>query len=81
MVKEVIWDKKFEAALRKIKDKKTKDHIKKNIKKILNDPETGKPLRYGRRGEREVRVRGSRLIYCYVEDTLTFLCFIPHTKL
>ncbi len=81
MVKEVIWGKKFEATFKKIKDKKTKDHIKKNIKKIITDPETGKPLRYGRQGEREVRVGGSRLIYSYAEDTLIFLCYIPHKKL
>ena len=81
MVKEVIWDRKFEATFKKIKDKKTKDHIEKNIKKIIKDPETGKPLRYGRRGEREVRVRGFRLIYSYAEDTLIFLCFITHKKL
>ncbi len=81
MVKEVIWDKKFEATFKKIKDKTTKGHIIKQVKKIVENPEIGKPLRYGRKGEREVRVSGSRLIYSYIEDTLIFLSFIPHKKL
>ena len=33
MVKEVIWDKKFEATFKKIKGKATKGHIRKQVKK------------------------------------------------
>ena len=50
------------------------------IKKIIDDPEIGKPLKY-RMGERVVRIKPYRLVYYYSrgEDMLYLLRF-EHRK-
>ena len=65
----------FDKAMRKLKDEAVKLHVKKQIRKIIVNPEIGKPMRYNRQGTREVYVAPFRLAYLYVknEDTVTFL--------
>ena len=75
MVKTIIFDPLFKNKLKKIKDSSLKSKIKKQIAKIINSPETGKPMKYARKGTREVYVRPFRLSYHYSErkDELIFL--------
>lgn len=52
----------------KIKDLSIKEKIKKQIKKIIDQPAIGKPMRYARKGTREVHIGSYRLAYSYNKD-------------
>ena len=67
MVK-VEFESRFKRRVQKIKDGKLKDRVKKQIAKIVNDPEIGKPMRYTRKGTREVRIPPYRLSYLYLQE-------------
>ena len=58
----------FEKKVRKIKDKSLKIKIKKKILKIIDSPEIGKPMRYSRKGIREVYIPPFRLSYLYIKN-------------
>ena len=51
----------------KIKDNGVKEKVKKQIEKIVQNPEI-KPMMYGRKGTRELYVPPFRLSYAYVKD-------------
>ena len=80
MVKEVVWTRGFEASFKKLKDRKTKERVIKQIEKIIKDPEIGKPLRYGLRGERSIRVTPYRVVYKMEGETLYLLMFFHREK-
>lgn len=63
---DVFFSKKFAAALAAIRDELTKARIKKQIEKIRQDPRTGKPMSYQRKGTRELRIKPYRLSYAYL---------------
>ncbi|MDP2673141.1 MAG: type II toxin-antitoxin system RelE/ParE family toxin [Nanoarchaeota archaeon] len=69
--------KDFTRILDKIKDNSLKIKIKKQIKKIIENPEIGKPMRHNRKGTREVYVSPFRLSYFYSqeENKVIFLDF------
>lgn len=73
----VTFDDDFQRTIAKIKDQEVQKSIKNKIKKIVENPEIGKPLRNVRKGTREVYVGGGslRLAYAYYKerDTLEFL--------
>jgi len=52
----------------KIKDYAAKEKIKKQIKRIVENPEIGKPMRYTRKGTRELYIGSYRLAYAYFKD-------------
>ena len=52
----------------KIKDNSTKEQVKKQIQKIIENPEIGKPMRYDRKGTREVYIKPFRLSYAYIKQ-------------
>ena len=58
---------------------KTKENVRvetfkeKTIEKIVENPEIGKPMRYQRKGTREVYLKPFRLVYSYNNDTLLIL--------
>ena len=79
IVRDVLWTKKFERELRKLKDGAMKNRVKEQIKKIIEDPEAGKPLRFALKGERSVYVSPYRLIYAVQGETLYLLRF-EHRK-
>lgn len=58
----------FEKIAKKIKDQALKEQIKKHIKKIIEDPEIGKPMMYSRKGMREVYISHYRLSYIYIVE-------------
>jgi len=69
----VAYTKDFDKALSKLSKSPLKEKIKNQILKIIADPTIGKPLRYERRGTRELYIKTYRLAYCYVDDELIFL--------
>lgn len=67
MVK-VVLDPSFEKNFSKIKDNSSKEKIIKQITKIKENPEIGKPMMYARKGTRELYVKQFRLSYFYLKD-------------
>jgi mRNA-degrading endonuclease RelE of RelBE toxin-antitoxin system len=65
----------FERTLKRIKDPVLKEKVKKQTAKIINYPEIGKPMRYSRKGTRELHISPFRLSYAYFpeEKRLIFL--------
>jgi len=51
----------------RLKDTTVKGQIKKQIKKIIENPEIGKPMRYVRKGTRELYIGSFRLAYAYLK--------------
>ncbi|MEA1893596.1 MAG: type II toxin-antitoxin system RelE/ParE family toxin [Euryarchaeota archaeon] len=64
----VGYDPSFEKKVRKIKDQLLKLKVKKKILKIIDSPEIGKPMKYSRKGTREVYIPPFRLSYLYLEN-------------
>ena len=74
MVKEIIRSDNFLRQLKKM-DKSLMEKVEKLVIKIIQNPEIGKPMRFDRRGTREVYVNAFRLSYSYNKnkDILLFL--------
>lgn len=64
----VEYDPYFEKKIKKIKDELLKLKIKKQIAKIIENPETGKPMRFSRKDTRELYVSPFRLSYTYLKN-------------
>ena len=81
MVKEVIRTESFINRLKKL-DKNYIERIEKLVIKIINNPEIGKPMRYDRKGTREVYASPFRLMYFYdkKKEILYFLDFYHKDK-
>ena len=79
-IKFVIPTEKFEKELKKIKDQGLKEKLKKQIVKITENPNFGKPLRYDLRGEWTIYVKPFRLIYKVEGDKLILLRFEHRDK-
>ena len=62
---EVIFEEKFKHLFSKIKDSLIKGKIIKQISKIKENPEIGKPMRFSRKGTRELYIAPFRLSYMY----------------
>jgi len=71
---EIIRSKEFIKQTRRIKDKKTKERLFKQIKKIINNPETGTFLNY-EKGVRKIYIPPFRLLYAYKDNKLYLLDF------
>ena len=59
----VIFDPFFKKNFKKIKDNALKEKIIKQISKIKENPDIGKPMKYARKGTRELYVAPFRLSY------------------
>jgi mRNA-degrading endonuclease RelE of RelBE toxin-antitoxin system len=64
----VDYEPRFKLLVQKLKDVSFEKKIKKQIIKIIENPKIGKPMRYSRRGTREVYVKPFRLSYLYIEN-------------
>jgi mRNA-degrading endonuclease RelE of RelBE toxin-antitoxin system len=80
MVKEVVYTKMFERAVRKIKDASIKERVKKQVEEIIQKPDIGKPLRFDKKGERTVWVPPFRILYAWENETIYFLDFDKRDK-
>jgi addiction module RelE/StbE family toxin len=78
-IKEIIWTQKFKQDFKKIRNRATQEKLEKQIRKITEDPNFGKPLRYGLRGEWSINVKPFRLIYKIEGERLILLRF-EHRK-
>lgn len=78
MVRTIERSAKFINQVRKT-DKSLLDHVKKLLVKIIENPDIGKPMKYDRRGTREVYAGSFRVSYSYDKssDTL-FLINLYH---
>ena len=67
--------KEFLKTISKIKDPIFKERVVKQIEKIIENPEIGKPMRHNRKGTREVYISPYRLAYSFIqsENKLIFL--------
>ena len=64
----VEFDSTFEKLIKKLKDAEEISKIKKQISKIIENPEVGKPMRYGQKGTREVYIKPFRLSYFWIKE-------------
>jgi mRNA-degrading endonuclease RelE of RelBE toxin-antitoxin system len=80
VVREVVWTRKFERELRKVRDRALKDRVKEQIKKIVDNSDVGKPLRFALKGEHSIYIPPYRLIYSVRNETLYLLRF-EHRKI
>jgi mRNA-degrading endonuclease RelE of RelBE toxin-antitoxin system len=73
----IIFDEHFQRTISKIKDQEMQKSIKNKIKKVIENPEIGKPMRNVRKGTREIYAGSFRISYAYHEekDTIEFLEF------
>jgi len=71
----IDYNKGFLKKISKIKNLADKIKVKKQVEKIIESPEIGKPMRYGRKGTREVYIAPYRLAYSYdiSESKIIFL--------
>lgn len=76
MVK-VVFDPYFKKNFKKISDDKLKSKIIKHISKIKDNPEIGKPMKYARKGTRELYIKPFRISYLF-EKEIVYLLDIYH---
>ncbi|MEA1865766.1 MAG: hypothetical protein U9N46_11375 [Euryarchaeota archaeon] len=62
---EIEYNSNFLKNVHKIKDTSVKERVKNQIKKILENPEIGKPIRYTIKGTRELHMGSFRPSYDY----------------
>jgi mRNA-degrading endonuclease RelE of RelBE toxin-antitoxin system len=78
-IKEIVYTAKFERDVRKIRGSSLKEKLEKQIRKVAENPDFGKWLRYGLKGEWTIRVAPYRLIYAVQGGRLILLRF-EHRK-
>ncbi|HGJ66817.1 TPA: hypothetical protein ENS27_15755 [bacterium] len=73
----VRFDEFFQKTISKIKDQEIQKSVKNKIKKIIENPEIGKPMRNIRKGTREIYAGSFRISYNYHKelDLIEFLDF------
>lgn len=64
----VDFDPYFQKTFSKIRDVALKEKIIKQIIKLKENPEVGKPMRYVRKGTRELYIPPFRLSYIYIAN-------------
>ena len=64
----VIFGERFERIFFRIKDKALQEKVTKQLEKIKQSPEKGKPMQHRRKGTREVYVKPFRLSYAYLKE-------------
>jgi len=75
----VIFNEKFKHLFSKIKENLLKEKIIKQVEKIKINPEIGKPMKYARKGTRELYIPPFRLSYAYLpEEGLVYILDFYH---
>ncbi len=64
----VDFDPSYLKAVSKIRDKNTRERLKKQISKIIENPEVGKPMMHSRKWIRELYISPFRLSYVYLQE-------------
>lgn len=73
----VIFDPIFKKNFQKIKDSTLKEKIIKKISKIKDNPQVGKPMKYDRKGTRELYISPFRLSY-KIEGGTVYILALYH---
>ena len=73
----VIFDPFFKKNFKKIKDNALKEKIIKQISKIKENPDIGKPMKYARKGTQELYIAPFRLSY-KMEGTIVYILDLYH---
>jgi len=76
---DIVFSEEFKKEFIKIKDQTTRLRIIKQIKKIKQLPESGKPLQHNLKGHRSLRIPPFRIIYRIEQDKIIINCF-DHRK-
>ena len=76
----VIFDPIFKKNFKKIKDKSLKEKVIKQVSKIKDNPEIGKPMMYERKGTRELYINPLRLSY-KIEGGIIYILALYHKDL
>ena len=76
---EIIFSEEFRTEFKKIKDNATRLKIIKQLKKLSESPEAGKPLKYELKNHRSIRITPYRIIYRLESDKIIINCF-DHRK-
>ncbi len=74
---EVIFDPVFRKDFKKIKDNSTKERIIKQVAKIKDNPEIGKPMSFSRKGTRELHIAPFRLSYS-IKGGMVYILALYH---
>lgn len=77
---DVIFEQVFRKDFMKIKDSAIKEKIIKQVSKIKKNPEIGKPMRYDRKGTRELYISSFRLSY-RIERDIVYILALHHKDL
>lgn len=75
----VEYDNHFKKIFSKL-DKGTKVKVEKALIKIIGNPDIGKPMRYARKGTREVYIPPFRLSYAYLPNEGKIILLAPYHK-
>ncbi len=65
---DIQYEDDFLRKVSKVKDNSIKERVKTQIRKIIANPEVGKPMRHDRKGTRELYISPFRLSYAYVPE-------------
>ena len=77
---EIRFDKPFTSIFAKLDDL-IKQKIMGQIKKISENPEVGKPMRYARKGTRELYIKPFKLSYEYLRNkNVIYILDLYHKK-
>ena len=75
VIEKIVPTEKFEKDVRGLKNKKIKERIDSEVRRICENPLIGKPLRHGLKGEKTIRIKPYRLIYSVQDNNLILLRF------
>ncbi len=78
-INSIIYTEKFERDFIRTKDNLVKERESKQTENVVENPEVGKRLRYGLKGEWTIRVKLYRIIY-EVQDGMLILLRFEHRK-
>ncbi|MBI4139498.1 type II toxin-antitoxin system RelE/ParE family toxin [Candidatus Woesearchaeota archaeon] len=76
---QILFSEDFKKDFSKIKDRLTLLRIAKQLKKISETPDIGKPLQYNLKNHRSIRIPPFRIIYRVEGDTIFIISF-DHRK-
>jgi len=72
---DILFSEEFREEYRKIKDNQMRLSVIKQIKKLEQNPEAGKPLSHTLKGYRTLRVSPYRIIYRIEQEKIIINCF------
>lgn len=76
----VIFDDEFKKNFKRIKSSQLKEKIIKQISKLKLNPKLGKPMKYNRKGTRELYISPFRLSY-YLKNNTIYILELYHKDL